>query len=568
MIIILLNSLIALMNSTFSRMEPFAAEQQLLLLARLLNDLEKRRPIWSYLHAKNESRAPAQWLHVLVRTVEPPHGAPAHPTEQEPMDPQSQPLAQSQQAQLQELSERVQRSLKMLEQTARASPAVERAEGSSSSHEQREAPPPPHPPTGGVQLNRHLPPKGTSPVASRVQGAGEATPPDLGALAVDVGTGEIKLVAMFYHAVDGSVELFQCASCKMTTISAVAEYSNNNRKPLQQILSSVIDEGVRNLEQELASRHRPMASFEWVDAVVGATAWYRRMHTAMRTASQEFLKQVLRHLQRTLASNDLSVRSLEIMILSEEKEAGYEQRAVSYAMLRSEPRLPTPDLIIGGGSGSVQVSGMGQFASFETPMADGRKCIAENLDGLDQWADAVGRSMAASTSLQGLIAAIKEKLKAGDPIKAIFISGFYHLGVEAQLEAKQYLEGPKVLAAIEKLANSPAPPAPSDSEMAEFEDLAELAEFELAAHKWLTNLANATRMRRLIDELLGPSRGMRSLQVVFAHDWQISRQPFRTTWTSGWWLESLSQQLMPEANPFRDTGGTARGTREVGLLAC
>ena len=50
--------------------------------------------------------------------------------------------------------------------------------------------------------------------------------------------------------------------------------------------------------------------------------------------------------------------------------------------------------------------------------------------------------------------------------------------------------------------------------------------------------ANAVRFTALVSFLFGVEN-LSNIEVLFARDWKINKQPFRTTWLSGWWLERV-----------------------------
>ena len=66
-VILMVNSLIALMNETFVRMQSTIAQQQLLLIAELINEQEKRVPLFRLLTGLCNKRetASTSWLHVI-----------------------------------------------------------------------------------------------------------------------------------------------------------------------------------------------------------------------------------------------------------------------------------------------------------------------------------------------------------------------------------------------------------------------------------------------------------------------------------------------------------------------
>jgi len=54
---------------------------------------------------------------------------------------------------------------------------------------------------------------------------------------------------------------------------------------------------------------------------------------------------------------------------------------------------------------------------------------------------------------------------------------------------------------------------------------------------------NLARLDELLEAMFG-EECMHKVEILFARDWKLQGADYRTTWTAGWWLDTVLQNAM------------------------
>jgi hypothetical protein len=117
----------------------------------------------------------------------------------------------------------------------------------------------------------------------------------LGALAIDVGTGEMKLLAVMLRP---RVELHELALVKITATEAAAALAEDDASLCEAICTQLTDSLAKL--PALAETTSPAVSFE--HALLGATAWYRQLPKYNRVKADALLSAVAARVQVCLVA--------------------------------------------------------------------------------------------------------------------------------------------------------------------------------------------------------------------------------------------------------------------------
>eukprot|EP00966_Prymnesium_polylepis_P267572 6181478-Prymnesium_polylepis.1 len=198
--------------------------------------------------------------------------------------------------------------------------------------------------------------------------------------------------------------------------------------------------------------------------------------------------------------------------LARKDEALYELKAVEYAVAESD--LDAPLATMAGGSGSIQITGLDNFLSFNAALKEGESVITGAEDrgaAVAEWKGKVLSSFKAAAATSGGFTDQVMELGREDEVDLVCISTFYYAALAAGIVKKgvttyEYHRAPEVLAKLKVLFGS-----------AEAKDV-----------------ANAVRLHSLLEALF--EDGITNVRCLFARDWSLAGKEFRTTWTTGWWL--------------------------------
>ena len=522
-------------------------------------------------------------------------------------------------------------------------------------------------------LQRHRPP--LCALANTLE-VGQAAILGVGSLVVDIGTGEMKLLAHVHFGRAETHELAKVRACTLvpwprwwdgvcnwwhpTTdtlphplirLHPQVDFDNRFDKDIfgDQLFRKATEELRAGLESLRAKPWR--ARVTWTRALVGVTAWYSALELAARGPCDAFLDALVESLSDMLAQlaertdepsagssggtapaikslASLAALKFQWRALSGEEEAQCECRAVEYAM--REQGRPQPIAVLAGGSGSVQLTGLDAFISVSIPLQEGTSAMMSAMKEEASTADAPGTAGALRRGIeqwQSRVATAFQQLKhAGEaasreasnrrgsdrrspsgsspsgshlsgsspgtnntrlpamlsrgaqraheetdakPLTVVLISAFYHVGVAAGLVPKN-ADGSLPLAEPQSALDHAAPDV-----------CAALEKLMYDANAKPRDVANAARLHAVLHELFEVAH-LPKVRCLFARDWMLdggsgsagdatsslttdaagtaTRPPceFRTTWSSGWWLDRLIEQLRYETLPKAFADGLPR----------
>ena len=176
-----------------------------------------------------------------------------------------------------------------------------------------------------------------------------------GALLVDSGTGEMKLIALFSFGVVQLHELTTVKFPKGMDMGSVAVMGAGDPHDTSKMTAEF-----REITSKLSEGFEVLRGSEWFPRVeftqcfIGATAWYRNLESgeARHAAATTFLDDLKANLQALLTASNIKA-PVTWSCISEDDEAQYEFKAVEYATKCAGHAAPTAN--IGMGSGSVQL---------------------------------------------------------------------------------------------------------------------------------------------------------------------------------------------------------------------
>ena len=143
-------------------------------------------------------------------------------------------------------------------------------------------------------------------------------------------------------------------------------------------------------------------SYQWIPGIIGATAWFRKLHFAGQESVLLFMEAIKDAIEETARSKlDINI-DMKIEPISSDFEAMHEQRAVEHACARAY-QAP-PDAVLSAGSGSMQFtssamhpsSAMQLVASVDLELKSGIDLIKESRKVPDRakvWEDMVKEAL-------------------------------------------------------------------------------------------------------------------------------------------------------------------------------
>ena len=398
-----------------------------------------------------------------------------------------------------------------------------------------------------------------------------------GALIVDSGTGEMKLMAVVSLGKSG-VQLHELGSAvKMEKIEAADKKIKKNTTAEVAVAGSgwsqeakdpsTMTAGFRTITKTFGGGIDELQAFdwfeqvEWTDAFIGATEWYRKLIDDSEKDGSErgakataFLDDLAAWLTDKLNRESIMQR-VRVERISAENEAQYEYRAVEYAVKRSG--LSKQIAMMGMGSGSVQLVGFDTKISFSAVARDGEAMLAkaggdaaQRARALEQWRKTVRDSFnESSNSLTSLIMEAAQQRERASKVRLVMISGAYYVAAAAKIATKPpapygYQSALECNAKLARLRD--APPTADDAD----------------ANK---NAANAARLLAVLDGLFEGHAD--NVEYLFARDWVLDGIKFRTTWAAGWFLESMVRSKFKDGDGKQDGGEKRRAVAPFGALA-
>ena len=154
-----------------------------------------------------------------------------------------------------------------------------------------------------------------------------------GALLVDSGTGEMKLIALFSFGVVQLHELTTVKFPKGMDMGSVAVMGAGDPHDTSKMTAEF-----REITSKLSEGFEVLRGSEWFPRVefsqcfIGATAWYRKLESdeAKHAAATTFLDDLKANLQALLTASNIKA-PVTWSCISEDDEAQYEFKAVEYA---------------------------------------------------------------------------------------------------------------------------------------------------------------------------------------------------------------------------------------------
>jgi len=317
----------------------------------------------------------------------------------------------------------------------------------------------------------------------------------------------------------------------------------------------------------------------WETGVLCATAWYRNLPSNSREAVTRYLVALKDQVEVecTGIGVDMSIR---IDLVSGDQEAGYEKRAVDYALQRSG--LDRANLVLSGGSGSMQICRLGTrddaaVASIDVDLSRGEE-QAGDKQAFNAWKKAVEKAFDECDDIDKLTDGgtifkdekqardFAEKLKTGKP-KTFCLAAISGTAYAADAAGLIIMKGNKGTWTYLKMVDV----------LAKFEEFIEtLEQKQPLEDRERKNMANITRLVIVLKRIMEKFKVTNeTTEILFCRDWDFSELPppqakatsvvatsgdekaeggapsaaepkleekFRTTWTAGWWLAHLSEK--------------------------
>ena len=322
---------------------------------------------------------------------------------------------------------------------------------------------------------------------------------------------------------------------------------------LQHALARIV-----SADSALGLRH---VDTRFLDTFLAVTAWYRQLGagTEEQRAADAWLSALCAAISPQVRESGIG-QHVRWRAISGQEEAYYEYVAVLYAIEQSG--LEEAHAILTGGSGSVQMVACDALHWLNAPLSKLSKVAEELSDDAGEATARIRQAISAQlerdranvpaeraegrtsggyrafAQMEGVLA---KKVAMKQETRLVCISGFFYAAVTARLVSRSsksyaYLPGGHVMAelvaTIDALGRQLArPDALVDGRWKGFTK-ASLAK----------EIANLTRLHTLLSHLMpGIEERGALVKVLFARDWELQGNAYRTTWTTGWWLDNRRQ---------------------------
>jgi hypothetical protein len=375
----------------------------------------------------------------------------------------------------------------------------------------------------------------------------------VGAFVLDVGTGACKIMIWVR---------FRTVSLIEAKDAEIKELPKSGKLDFEKIFKGGLGEKDPMFEELVATLHKAMeTAFEkhkelqhclFTSVCIGLTAWYRQLSNELREKGRPVMD-ALRDTLRAKAEKLSHSRSIDSkwFAVSQTEEAMWEHKSVEYALQAAG--LEPPLALLSGGQGSVQLSGLDGFTSYDLKLKEKIKSIDKDVEndpekapgkrkaGLDAWREEIKRVV--SNQDDKLASQLKEfalesQGESSEPVRIVLISGLHYVAVAAKIVQKK----------TDHYAYQPA------SVVLEMFD--QLLKKVNDAKTETQDLVGAVRVSELLRSIIGGAY-MQRVELLFARDWVlhgVGKLPdgkltfpqgqdfnFRTTWTAGWWLDQLAE---------------------------
>jgi len=352
----------------------------------------------------------------------------------------------------------------------------------------------------------------------------------VGAFVLDVGTGSCKLMLWMRFS---SVTLHELVEIKELDFKGMFEHGKTDPDPKADPRFNVLIEELHAAMDEAFAKQTLIQQCLITNLCVGVTAWYRQMNSELRDLGVVVLDALRDELElKARALADSTRIDAEWIEVEQTEEAMWEHKSVEYALQRAG--LDPPLALLSGGQGSVQLSGLDGFTSFNLPLKQQIKDIDSDpggrTSGLEKWRrivrDTVGKGVLSSHLNK---AAVDSQNENSEPVRLVLISGLFYVAKAAGV----------VRDSSDSYAFQPASVVLEEMERM----LAKVDDMKMRTQ----DLAGAVRLSELLKTLFDEAHVQR-VELLFARDWTLPPEPdpskkfnFRTTWTAGWWLDKLSE---------------------------
>lgn len=371
----------------------------------------------------------------------------------------------------------------------------------------------------------------------------------VGAIGIDMGTGEFKVMALLQFS---KVVMYELGSKKWSAIDPAL-------KKVQQVVDQPVGDpldrnkmgpafagvvaAIHEALEKAKAKVDGFARVTWTQCYLSVTDWFRELPSKPKARATAFLNAIELSTSAKLKELEMPIR-LRWEVTSGFREAQFEWKAVEYAVRQCG--LPPPTVIFGGGKGSVQVTGLDAFFSFSVPLSDGEDIIkntSSRTEGIQQWKELLDKRLKLKDTLPKLLSQALERAQdeGAPPLRIVAISGLYYTSLAAGLVKKEektyrYLTASEVC-----------------------DGLARMWEDEAATPE---NVAAAVRFNTLLRKLFAEEY-LHQVEILIARDWELPARggkttTFRTTWTAGWWIDQLVEMFAGDISPNRFSGGSTR----------
>ena len=375
----------------------------------------------------------------------------------------------------------------------------------------------------------------------------------VGAFVLDVGTGACKIMiwvrfdtVSLIEAKDAEIK--KLPSGKAFDFKKIFEGGLGDKDPMFEELVATL----HNAMDTAFKKHKQLKHCLFTNVCIGLTAWYRQLSDELKEKGRPVMD-ALRDKLRAKAQELSHSRSIESkwFVVSQKEEAMWEHKSVEYALQASG--LEPPLALLSGGQGSVQLSGLDGFTSYDLQLKDKIKSIDMDVEndpmkdpkkreaGLKAWGEEIKKVVSSkddklASQLRKI--ALESQGESSEPVRIVLISGLFYVAIAAKI----------VQPSTDHYAYQPA------SVVLEMFD--QLRKKVNDAKTETQDLVGAVRVSELLRSLIDGAYVQR-VELLFARDWVLhgvgklhdktlmfpegQTFNFRTTWTAGWWLDQLAE---------------------------
>ena len=287
----------------------------------------------------------------------------------------------------------------------------------------------------------------------------------VGSIVIDCGTGEFKVLALLQFE---RVVVYELGIMKWDKIDPELKkvqdvVSQDVGHPLdKEQMGTAFKCVVGAIHAALEKAKTKVEGYDrvtWTECYLSVTGWFRQLAPKPKARATAFLNAVELSTSHKLAELGMPIR-LRWEVTSGFAEAQYEWKAVEYAVRQSG--LGQPSLILSGGKGSVQVTGLDASFSFSAPLGDGEAFVKQHAGarsaGVAACEQFYQETMPVDKTLTTLFSQALENADEAT-IRVVAISGFYYAALAAKLIVKdapryQYLNASTIAESLVAMRNA------------------------------------------------------------------------------------------------------------------